>query len=151
MPYLLTPEHVACLDPVAIKLLQHLCEEPTEKDSLASGAKIVISSTWRILRKQEEFEDALGLPVIGMTDKDPGIRGQQIQRWLAAHPEVTSYAIIDDDSDMLESQAPHFVQTDHEEGMLYAHARQIQKILDGQLGGLYKRPEFWKEHLHRMA
>lgn len=39
-------------------------------------------------------------------------RGQQIQQWLDAHPEVTSYVIIDDSNDMEEHQLSRFVQVD---------------------------------------
>jgi hypothetical protein len=32
------------------------------------------------------------------------IRGEEIKAWLHQHPEVTRYAIVDDDSDMLPEQ-----------------------------------------------
>lgn len=72
-----------------------------------TGCFIVLSSSWRIIcdlpdlrgwMKQKGFE--FGDRMIDKTDNDPqDARGGQIQRWLDAHPEVTAYAILDDDSE----------------------------------------------------
>ena len=85
-----------------------------------TGAKIVISSTWRRggLLKMQRMWDARGLPgeVIDITPQSacsemveryyqPGAdRGYEIQQWLDEHPEVEAYVILDDDSDMLHHQ-----------------------------------------------
>jgi hypothetical protein len=49
--------------------------------------------------------------VAGVIDKTPDLpgrlRGEEIEAWLALHPEVQVYAILDDESDMLAHQ-PHF-------------------------------------------
>jgi hypothetical protein len=77
----------------------------------ATGAKIVISSTWRLLDNIERLRVILsdaGLEnvdevVIDMTPRSSPkghYRGFQIQDWLDAHPEVTKFVILDDDSDM---------------------------------------------------
>lgn len=91
-----------------------------------TGAKIVISSSWRLFARWEELGPALtryGLvaDVIGETPdlvNDPvwleawrtreGApfayermeRGTEIAEWLAAHPEVTAFVILDDCDDM---------------------------------------------------
>ncbi len=91
-----------------------------------TGAKIVISSSWRLFARWEELGPALaryGLvaDVIGETPdlvNDPvwleawrtrdGApfayerieRGMEISEWIAAHPEVTAFVILDDCSDM---------------------------------------------------
>jgi hypothetical protein len=65
----------------------------------------------------QEYFKQIGLQradaIISCTpDIDNVTRGQQIQAWLEKHPEVTRYAIIDDNSDMTEEQLEHhFVHT----------------------------------------
>lgn len=90
-----------------------------------TGAKIVISSTWRFsgLSVMQSMWKDRGLPgeVIDVTPDcarmgEGGIwqskeRGYEIKEWLDHSPEVESYVIIDDDSDMLVEQQPFFVQT----------------------------------------
>lgn len=102
-------------------------------DSLAmivgeTGAKIVISSTWRLsgLPIMIEMWEKRNLPgeVAGITPcfmREYGTtlcRGKEIDAYLEEHPEIESYVIIDDDSDMEEHQMPRFVKTsgnkDHE-------------------------------------
>lgn len=94
----------------------------------STGAKIVVSSTWRTrgLEKMREMWKDRGLPgdIIGVTPDcsqllDNGTcefldlveRGHEIQDWLKEHPEVINYVIFDDDNDMLESQRKRFVRT----------------------------------------
>lgn len=94
----------------------------------STGAKIVISSTWRMdgLEKMQAMWKARGLAgeVIDVTPDctqlvkygtfeyyDAVERGHEIQDWINAHPEITSYVIIDDDKDMLASQLERFVRT----------------------------------------
>lgn len=107
------------LDNVAIQRVDELCKR--------TGAKVVISSTWR------EFEYCVPAlrrngfrgEIIGKTpdlDKklDSGIwtsktRGEEIQAWLDQN-ECDSYVIIDDDSDMLDSQKENFVHTNFMHG-----------------------------------
>ncbi len=81
--------------------------------------KVVLSSSWRLSYTPDDMETLLIArcpswkrgTIIDKTDNIGDFRGQQIQRWLDAHPEVTEYVVIDDDSDMLDSQKPRFVQT----------------------------------------
>ncbi len=44
-------------------------------------------------------------------------RGKQIRDWLVVHPGVPTYAIVDDDSDMLHEQMPRYVKTGYELGL----------------------------------
>lgn len=62
---------------------------------------------------------ALRLPIIDSTPVLNGRRGHEIAHWLAAHPEVTTWAIVDDDSDMLPEQRHRFVQTDFSDGLSF--------------------------------
>jgi len=92
-----------------------------------TGAKIVISSSWRFdgLDHMKAMWDYRKLPgeVIDCTPDcaqlvsaekfkflDEVERGHEIQEWLDQHPEVTGFVIIDDDSDMLKSQQQNFVR-----------------------------------------
>lgn len=94
----------------------------------ATGAKIVISSTWRMngLEAMQSMWLKRGLAgeVIDVTPDcaqlvsygtmeyyDAVERGHEIQDWLDKHPEVTRYVIFDDDNDMLQSQRANFVRT----------------------------------------
>lgn len=94
--------------------------------------KIVITSTWRIrcerLRthlatyeliesvfrnKQDDVLDDNSVEwktkrLPHSDDSSDKHRGLEIQEWLDRHPKVTDYIIIDDDSDMLDSQMNHF-------------------------------------------
>jgi hypothetical protein len=69
------------------------------------------------------FADFLDLPIIDMTPQawEPHQRrGHEIKAWLDDHIEVTHYAIVDDDCDMLPEQKPQFVQTFYEDGLTFA-------------------------------
>lgn len=93
-----------------------------------TGAKIVISSTWRFagLSEMQRMwkERNLAGEVIDVTpdcalniepDENGNYerkeRGYEVKEWLDAHPEVTHYAICDDDEDFLENQMNNFVRT----------------------------------------
>lgn len=102
-----------------------------------TGANIVISSSWRFdgLERMKEMWRKRNLPglLIDITPDcayivdelgqmeyyDQVERGHEIQQWLAEHPEVENYVILDDDNDMLESQQDHFIRcannSDHED------------------------------------
>lgn len=57
-------------------------------------------------------------------------RGTEIQMWLDAHPEVDNYVILDDDTDMLDSQSEHFVHISYEEGLNEEFANKAVNILN---------------------
>jgi hypothetical protein len=114
----------------------------------ATGAKIGLSSTWRRgtrgadrhLDKLEriglfelthdDWRTPYDLPARGDGPlADYPSRGDEIADWLSRHPEVAAYAIVDDDSDMLEEQRQFFVQTTFEDGMLDRHRDALIAIL----------------------
>lgn len=104
-------------DPVAVNLVSRLARE--------GDANVVVSSAWRIGSNVPELRSILGTysatlaaRVIDMTPRGTGQRGAEIAEWLADHPDQhnRSFVIIDDDSDMLDGQRPHFVQTQHRDG-----------------------------------
>ena len=113
----------------------------------ATGAKIVLSSTWRydrdnpqfngdFLELQEAFRN-VGLEFFDYTPVGPtGIhRGVEIQAWLRVRPEVTSFVILDDELYDFAEQGllPRLVKTDFcNGGLTDAHAQEaIHMLLEG--------------------
>lgn len=97
----------------------------------ATGCQLVLSSAWRVIPECRDKLRRAGLRFYGMTPRyNCGCRGEEIKAWLNEHPEVIRYAIVDDDSDMLEEQLPFFVQTSMETGMQDHHAEKIIAILN---------------------
>lgn len=68
--------------------------------------------------------------VVDVTGRLNDIRGKEIQQWLDHHPEVERFVILDDDSDMLESQMPWLVQTDTDTGLMEHHIEKILELLN---------------------
>ncbi len=98
----------------------------------SKGIKLVVSSTWRKFEndlwpkmEQHGLKDFVYFP--DWKTKVLGPRGAEIGEWLSRHPEVTDFKILDDDSDMLDSQRTHFIKTDALEGMT---SDNIKKLLN---------------------
>ena len=133
------------VDPKAVERVRRLCEE--------TGAKIILSSSWRRHRLDVTLEDLKQysgmeplLPyMIGVT---PGYirrnRGQEIddtfKEWnhhikmgridkQYENEPVERYAIVDDDNDMLDKQLDHFVQTDWKYGITDEDVDKLKEIL----------------------
>jgi len=132
-------------DKVALGLIRKLVKQ--------TGAKVVISSTWRSTFTTEEFSKAFKVPVIGKTvNSAHGHRGEEIAEYLSANPEVTDYVIIDDDIDMLEEQFKNFVRTNYLVGFTlfnYVKACRILGSPDEELENHLKSWEIFstKDHL----
>jgi len=111
------------IDPVRVGWLNELCKE--------TDSVIVISSVWRhrgIDFLREKFKEiGATFEIIGVTQgSSHAVRGVEIKKWLddnclnlfGVHGhDFYRYAIIDDDSDMLLNQGPHFFQTDTYSGL----------------------------------
>lgn len=103
-----------------------------------SGAKIVISSTWRHSHDKAFWQTIFGEHIHddwrtpdGCRKEKSGlwispIRGDEIAEWLGEHPDVTAYWILDDDSDFCEDQKPFFIKTDGYNGMLFESFMQLR-------------------------
>lgn len=111
----------AMFDEVALGLIRGIVQ--------TAGAKVVLSSSWRITHRFEKVGAALELPIIDRTPSMSGVRGDEIARWLENHPEVQRYAIIDDNSDMLPEQMPYFVQTNMFDGFLWRDAEKLSELM----------------------
>jgi len=116
------------LDPVAVARLEQVL--------LRTGAVIVVSSAWRRFHTAGGIQDFLhrrGAPsarVIGVTPSLTGYRGEEIKMYLKEHPEVTRFAIVDDDSDM-EPFYDKLVKTTLALGMLDEHVELLVTMLNG--------------------
>lgn len=110
----------------------------------ATGAKVVISSVWRKKYTIAEFNaqfQALGFTgeVIGRTPElwrtEGGqhlCRGDEILLWLRARPEVTSFVILDDESDMSRVLG-RLVKTDFTQGLTAEDATKAIAMLNRPL------------------
>jgi hypothetical protein len=137
-PYCFDEANKARFDWIAVGLIRKLCEK--------EDASIVLSSSWRRGKNAvHECANGLDLPIFDKTLDLPGVRGEEIQDWLNRHPEVTHYAIVDDNSDMLESQKEHFVQTSMEDGLSFSDFAALGRILRGELGGVQRKALIWED------
>ena len=109
--------------------------------------KVVISSTWRELFPMEWLKEKLeeyGIDssrVIGKTPRassgrlsQSAPRGDDISEWLAEHPEVTDYVILDDNSDMT-VHMDKLVQTTWLDGLTLGIASSVIAKLGGDARG----------------
>lgn len=112
----------------------------------ATGAQIVLSSSWRFDHPKATGRDfiadplmkvldrklkAVGLDIIDVTPDLRGkIRGVEIQDWLDRHSEVERFVILDDDVDMMEEQKPFFVNTTFKNGLTEEMANKAIEILN---------------------
>ena len=129
----LPPKWILNLD--KIKLIKKIVDE--------TDAKIVVSSSWRAdtientikrsFKLQSETNETITWFINHLYDVTPyksSERGVEIKVYLDRHPEVDNYVIIDDDSDMLDEQLYHFVQTNFEDGITEIEANRAIKILN---------------------
>jgi hypothetical protein len=125
------------IDPTCVENLNTLIEE--------TGAKVVISSTWRhsgleYCKDVLEFHGFKG-EIIGITPSSKCCmckRGNEIHQWLNDNRELigpyyqfNEYVILDDDSDMLYWQRNNFLLVDRFVGFTKGSAFQAKKILNG--------------------
>lgn len=108
----------------------------------ATGAQIVLSSTWRVhWDKREAYCDAIGRELnavfqkAGLTifDKTPVMdcRQQEITAWIDAHPQLQNFVILDDIFGGWGELEAHLVRTNSRigRGLEEGHADAAIKIL----------------------
>lgn len=122
---LMMKQRIKCMN-----MLDRDCVDRLDALCAAGGGDvgIVISSTWRKYHSREDISEHLehhGLRP-GLVHEDwrtivlEGFRGDEIAEWLSRHPEVTSFLILDDDSDFLDDQLPRHVHSSFEPGFTQA-------------------------------
>jgi hypothetical protein len=109
----------------------------------ATGAHIVISSSWRLESDAHELSAVLrrgGLSaaerVVDVTPDLAGPRFAEIQRWLDAHAEVEAFVILDDEKSMGHLAARH-VWTSPAGGLREEH---VERAI-GLLSQLWRKTE----------
>lgn len=134
------------LMPDKMNMIRRICEN--------TGAKIVISSSWRmntlestlayITDSKTPYVDGNPYSLSEFTiDVTPNFdhndygRGDEILNWLDRHPEVINYVIIDDNTfDMLPSQEGHIIETSWESGIGEEDVETAIKILSEKNGNV---------------
>ena len=131
-----------------VKRVKEICDK--------TSAKLVISSTWQIYGQEgesrekrvknwlngilmKEYNGAIKKFFTEYTYDMSGrfygefgnVRGSDIKSWLMRNPDVDSYVIIDDESDMLDEQIFNFVQTDMAFGIQDREVKLCIDILNG--------------------
>lgn len=102
--------------------------------------EVVLSSTWRLKRRMAEEVRRQGIEYIGTT-RNLTNRATEVDDWLAAHPQVTHYAILDDILQFSARQRPHFVKTSAKHGLREKDLRALEVILDlKSAGGTFEGP-----------
>jgi len=99
---------------------------------LDTGCEVVLSSTWRLWKNAREDVRKQVVEFIDITPDLGNVpRGEEIQKWLKDNNcEDARYAILDDNSDMLESQLPNFFQTTTEFGLTQKIAKAVTEHLN---------------------
>jgi hypothetical protein len=125
------------VDPKSVANLNNLCKE--------TGAKVVISSTWRhsgldYCKDVLEFHGFTG-EIIDITPDGRGgmtLRGNEILQWTKNNEKLlgepyynfNEYVILDDDSDMLYWQRNNFLLIDRFVGLTMGDVFRAKKILN---------------------
>jgi hypothetical protein len=115
-----------CLDPLAVGILGRILKE--------TGAKVVISSSWRLGVRWQLFNKmfaAYDLPevVVGRTAHIGLMRGVDILHWLEGMSDIEQYIIIDDSSDMLPEQKSRLVHVKGDVGLGYKDYKKAVELL----------------------
>lgn len=154
------------MNEVDTELIQRL-----NRITTTTGAKIVISSTWRMGRTLDELKTLFGNwgisgelidKTISMGSSAVGYsipRGCEIEHWLkgkhfqrinwsvekqkeyAEKSEVSTYVILDDDSDMLLCQTEHYIKTSQKCGLTEEMVDRAINILNTDICDLYYKED----------
>jgi hypothetical protein len=96
-----------------------------------TGAKVVLSSSWRLDPIGRFAAKHWGVPFIDVCPDQPkSPRCKEILSWLSDHPKATRYAIIDDEDDDLDN-LPLF-QPSGKTGITTDIVKAVEKYLNGK-------------------
>ena len=122
------------LDPLCVNRIINICNK--------TGAKVVISSDWRISWYGTQLRlGRMGLDENYILDKTPEriwinipgfdhSRGAEIDDWLSSHPECDNYVIIDDRTDFKDNQMGNFIHINPKIGLTDENMNQAIAILN---------------------
>ena len=101
-----------------------------------TGAKVVVSSAWRILFNVDELREGLvehgfSGEIVGATDRIGSMRGDQIERWLHEHDHDGPICILDDSTDM-NRLLPFLIRTSAETGITQADVDRAVALIESQ-------------------
>jgi HAD domain in Swiss Army Knife RNA repair proteins len=103
-----------------------------------TGAKVVLSSTWRYDPAGLFSAKYWGIPFVDVIpDMPKQPRCTEIRAWLRAHPRVNRFAVIDDDDDDLD-KLPLF-QPSASIGLTQAICTAVANYLEGKSDGDMRR------------
>lgn len=113
----------APFDPVCVERLNRITD--------ATGAHIVVSSTWRLFFEFDELCELF--KNYGVTGKVYGrtpdlrytAREEEIKAYLSKHPEVRQFAVVDDDRDVVSNAV--FTETVY--GLQDWHVEELIRLL----------------------
>ena len=97
-----------------------------------TGARVVLSSTWRDEANLAALEYRFGVKIYDVTRASTGdtdTRGARVLDWLAAHPDADRYAILDDDDDFYQNQMDKLCLTSKRNGFLLGHFDEMIELL----------------------
>ena len=98
-----------------------------------TGAKVVISSSWRQSRWYlliEEKLTSLGIPIVGVTPYIDGNRGDEIRKYLEDE-KIDDFVILDDDifRDFNELENYLIKTSFYDDGLDYEISREVVRVL----------------------
>lgn len=124
---------VSVFDPVAVSLLNNLCE--------VDGWRIVLHSSWiKIFGGQYTRDHCVSQGINpdyfhaqAWCDEKIHWRYSRIAKWLAEHPDVTTYAILDDDEYEVDEKyahpadmADHLIKINYYTGMMFMDYNEVK-------------------------
>lgn len=106
------------LDPVALSLVQKVCEE--------TGAIVCLSSNWRFKHYILDLGRKMDLPIIYQTpSREDEDREKEIQDYINSCGKLEAYAVLDD----LPLSLDRFVKVDADNGVSYDNYKQLMELL----------------------
>lgn len=122
------------LSPVLVARLDALCHR--------TGAAVVVVSGWRCFTSLGDLRDLLaraGLtaPFLGAVGCDRGEddgRARHAALWLAAHPQVTRWVVLDDEYAWPASWSDRWVRVDGRYGLTEADVERAARVLGRSTG-----------------